>query len=91
MSINFAVLGFTRSTRPSDIKDVSNISELGELGLGFIGVGDIALNVFDRVIGVPGRSRATSHAVDLPRTAGSVGEREDLGETVADDAGHADH
>lgn len=70
---------------------MSNISKLRELGLSFIGVRDIALYVFDKVIGVPGRSRATSNAVDLPRTTGSVGERENLGETVADYAGYADY
>nr|GMD10023.1 hypothetical protein Saspl_050514 [Ipomoea batatas] len=57
------------------------------LGLGlrvFLG-GNIALDILDWVVGVPGGSCAASDAVNLPWAAGRVGEREDLGEAVADD------
>ena len=42
------------------------------------------------MIGVPGGARTASDAVDFPRAAGGVGEREDLGEAVSDDSGDAD-
>ena len=42
------------------------------------------------MICVPGGARTASDAVDFPRTAGGVGEREDLGEAVSDDSGDAD-
>lgn len=59
--------------------------------MGVVGIGDVALDVFDGVVGVPGGTGAAGDAVDLPWTARGVWEREDLGEAVADDAGDADH
>lgn len=51
----------------------------------------IALNVFDRVVGVPAGAGPPAHAVDLPRASGRVGERENLCKAVSDDAGHSYH
>lgn len=85
-TVDFAVLGIS----PSDIEDVGNVCELREFGLRLLGIGDVALDVLNRVVGVPGGARAASDAVDLPWATGGVGEREDLGEAVADDAGDAD-
>lgn len=89
LTVDFAVLGFSGFASPSDIEDVSDILELSEFWLGFITVWDIALDIFDGVIGVPGGTGAASDAIDLPGAAGGVGEREDLGQAVADDSGYA--
>ena len=57
----------------------------------FFWICDVALDVFHRVIGVPLWSRAAGDSVYLPWTTGSVVEREDFGETIADDAGGSDY
>lgn len=48
------------------------------------------MDVVDRIVIVPSGSGAAGDAVDLPGAAGSVGERQDLGQAVADDSGDAD-
>ena len=66
---------------------MSDIVEVGELGLGVLGVRDVALDVVNGMISVPGGSGAASQAVDLPGASRGVGEGEDLGEAIAHDAG----
>jgi len=82
-AIDLAILRLSGAVSPGDVEDVGNVGKRRELGGSVGGVGDVALDVFDRVIGVPGGSRAACDAVDLPWAAGSVGEREDLREAVA--------
>ncbi|PON90588.1 LOW QUALITY PROTEIN: hypothetical protein TorRG33x02_136430 [Trema orientale] len=88
--VDMAVLELGGLAAPGDVEDVGDISELGELGPGLVPVGEVALNVVDGAVGVPGGAGAAGDAVDLPGSAGGVGEGEDLGEAVADNAGDAD-
>lgn len=67
-----------------------NVGEVGESVSGLPGIGDVALDVVDWMVGDPGRPRPASDAVHFPWSAGCVVERENLGETVADDTSHAD-
>lgn len=82
-AIGLAILSLVGAVSPGDVEDVGEVGERGELGCGVGRVGDVALDVFDGVIGVPGGARAAGDAVDLPWAAGSVGEREDLRQAVA--------
>lgn len=86
-----AVLGLGDPVGPGDVEDVRDIGERGKLGLRLVGIGDVALDVFDGVVGVPGGTGTSRHAVDFPWTAGCVGEREDLGEAVSDYARHSNY
>ncbi len=52
---------------------------MGKLVLGVLGVRDVALDVFDWMVGVPCGARATSHAINLPGASGGVMEWEDFG------------
>lgn len=85
------VLGLGGAVDRRDVEEVGDVGEGGEFGLCIGGVGDVALDVMDGVVGGgPGRARGTGNAVDLPGAAGGVAERKDLGTAVADDAGDAD-
>lgn len=86
-----AVLGLGGSAGPSHVEDMGDIGQRRELRLSVAGVGDVALDVLDGMIGSPAGTGTAGDAVDLPGAAGSVGQRENLGEAVADDAGDADH
>ncbi|KAJ4965276.1 hypothetical protein NE237_017125 [Protea cynaroides] len=88
--VDLAVGGLVVPIDPGDVEDVGDVGERRELSEGFIGIRDVALDVLDGVIGVPGGTFATGYAVDLPGTARGIGKRENLGQTVADDAGDAD-
>lgn len=90
-AIDVAVLNFCGSACPRDVEDVRDVVELRELLFGLLGIRDVALNVVDGVVAVPRRTRTTCHAVDLPRPTGSVGQRENLGETVANKTIDADN
>ena len=90
-AIDVAVLDLGGSVAPCGVEDVCDVSELGELGPGLVRVGDVTLDVVNGVIGVPGWPGPAGDAVDLPGSAGGVGEREDLGEAVAHDASDAYH
>lgn len=90
-AVDLAVLGLSGAVDPGDVEDVGDVGQWGELGLGVGGIGYVALDVFDGVVEGPVGAGAAGDAVDLPRAAGGVGEREDLGEAVADDAGDADY
>lgn len=89
-TIGITVLGLSRSIGPCDIEEVGDISERGELGVGFLRIGDVALDVFDGVIGVPVGTGTSGHAVDLPGTTWCVGEREDFSKAVSHYASDAD-
>lgn len=89
-SVGFAILNLGGPAGPGNIEEVGDILEVGELRVGLVSVGDIALDVFDRVVGIPGRSRAACQPVDLPGATGGVGEWEDLSKAVADDSCHSD-
>jgi hypothetical protein len=52
-AVNFTVFSFRGTIAPRDVEDVCDIGENGEFGLCVVWIGDIALDVFDRVIGVP--------------------------------------
>ena len=84
------VLGLGGSAGPGDVEEVGDVMEGGKLRVGVVGVGDVALDVVDGVVGVPRRPGAAGDAVDLPWATGGVGEGEDLGQAVSNDAGHAD-
>ena len=74
-AVGLAVLNLGAAYGPGDVKDMGNVGQRGELGEGILRIGDVALDVLDGMIGVPTRTRAASHAVNLPWTAGSVRER----------------
>lgn len=88
--IHLTIFDFIVHVSPCHVENVRDIPEFGELGMGFLNLQDVTLDVLNRVVGSPGRPRAAGYAVDLPRPAWCVGEWQDLGEAVADDAGHAD-
>lgn len=88
--IDFTVFEFCRSTCPSNIENVGHISEKSEPGLAFFCTRYVTLDILNRVLGIPRRSRAAGNTVDLPRTTGGVGKREDLGKTIADDTSDSD-
>ncbi|KAJ4975829.1 hypothetical protein NE237_000935 [Protea cynaroides] len=64
---------------PSEVEDVGDLNEWGELGEGFFGIGNITLDVLNRVVGVPRGALGMGYAVDLPRTTRGVDERKNLG------------
>lgn len=87
--INFAILNFSGSICPGDVKDVSDVSELGEFGFGLFRVGYVALDVVNRVIGVPVWTGTPCHSVHFPWTAGCVRQWQDLGEAVSYYSGYS--
>lgn len=89
-SIDFTVFSLCWSICPSNIENVSDISEKSESGLGFFCARYVTLDILNRVVDIPRRYRAARNTIDLPRTARSVGAREDLGQTIADDASDSD-
>ncbi|GER36890.1 ABC transporter ATP-binding protein [Striga asiatica] len=90
LAVDFAVFGLVGSVRPGGVEHVGDVGEGGELGSDVLRVGDVAPDVGDRVVVVPGGAGAAGDAVDLPGAAGGVREGEDLGQAVADDSGDAD-
>ena len=78
-AVGVAILGLGGAAGPRDVEDVGDVSQLGELNLGVVWVGDVALNVLDRVIIVPSGPRPSCDAVYLPWTAWGVRKREDFG------------
>ena len=72
-TVDFAVLGFGRSTCPADVEDVGDVCEWRELLFGVPGIGYVALNILDWMVGVPAGPWPTSYPVNLPWTAGGVG------------------
>ena len=86
-AVNLAVLDLGGSVAPGDVEEVGDVVEGGELRVGVVGVGDVALDVVHEVVGVPRRPGAAGDAVDLPGAARGVGEGEDVGQAVAENAG----
>lgn len=78
-AVDGAALGFGGAVGPCYPENVCDICEGGDFCLGLIGVGDVALDVFNRVVGVPCGALATGDAVHLPGAARGVGDGEDLG------------
>lgn len=76
--VNLTVVHLHRSVAPRDVEHVRDVSQRRKLGSRVFFVGDIALDVIDGMIGVPGGTGTASDAVDFPRTSRSVGERKDL-------------
>lgn len=90
--IHLTVFNFIVHFSPCHVENVRDILEFGELGIGVLNVQDVTLDVLNRVvIGGPGWPGTAGDAIDLPRPARCVGMWQDLGEAVADDAGHTDN
>lgn len=89
-AVEAAAVGFGGAVGPRDVENVGDVCEGGEFGLGLLRVGDVTLDVLHRMVGGPGGARAAGDAVDLPGAAGGVGDGEDFGQGVADDACDAD-
>nr|GLL28555.1 hypothetical protein TorRG33x02_136430 [Ipomoea trifida] len=87
--VDFTVFQLRGPVRPRHVKNMRDVTQHRQLGIGIFLVGNIALDILDRVVGVPGGSGAAGYAVNFPWAAGGVGEREDLGEAVADNPGDA--
>lgn len=88
-TVGFTVLCLSGSVGPCDVEEVGDVCERRELGVGILRIGDVALDVFDGVIGIPARTGTSCHTIDLPGTAWCVGEREDFGKAVSDYASNA--
>ena len=71
-AVDLAVLGFRGTAGPRHVEDVGDVGEFCELGLRVVLVGNVALDVLDRVIGVPFGPGASGRSVDLPRAPGSI-------------------
>nr|GMD10022.1 hypothetical protein TorRG33x02_136430 [Ipomoea batatas] len=87
--VDFTVFQLRGSVCPRHVKNMRDVTQHRQLGIGIFLVGNIALDILDRVVGVPDGSGAAGYAVNFPGAAGGVSEREDLGEAVADNPGDA--
>jgi predicted RNA-binding protein len=90
--VGLPVLRLGGAVGPGDEEDVGDVGEGLESLRDGGGVGEVEVEVGDGRGGRrgPGRERAARDGVDLPRPGGGVGEREDVEEGGADDAGGSD-
>lgn len=84
------VLGFCGLVGLCDIKDVGDVSEWGEFCNGVVFIGDVVLDVIDRMVVVLDGLGVVGDVVDFLRVIGGVGEGEDFGEVVIDYVGNFD-
>jgi len=90
--VGLPVLRLGGAAGPRDEEDVGDVGEGCEGVVDGGGVGEVEVEVGDGGGGRrgPGRERAARDGVDLPWTGRGVGEREDVEEGGADDAGGSD-